>query len=377
MIPTYVPTSAVQKESFSLAGMITFDKVSSLNGIANLLSIVKVFSPSAPVRMYTNVNVFGLSKIAEMFTNLGVFSLPKTNDNATNIDVRNLSKPDIHLAKNSAEWLSKVVIETAPAGLHATVRTVEADLHKGYSYEYARTSERALDTRLSAVITVLNECRLTVIQVSNEARLGVIARVTGTKKGSTSNATPLITADSYQPFGSMPRLSSSRLNKRFIQPERLSSPSSCMAIDSRSYSSASKRSWTANRAFLLSLVDILNHRHVSFFQVDNVYQRQQKQNPVSADTPTGLLTTTVILSNEEAVLNNITPQQVRHSHTLNTGTELPSFIWIIAAVRRDCQSITAQIHHIEAESEREARRSLAREHVTFFAGRIRKGAVHA
>ncbi len=44
---------------------------------------------------------------------------------------------------------------------------------------------------------------------------------------------------------------------------------------------------------------------------------------------------------------------------------------IIAAVRRDCPTITAKIHHIVAESERDARRSLVRDHVCFFAGRIR------
>lgn len=54
-----------------------------------------------------------------------------------------------------------------------------------------------------------------------------------------------------------------------------------------------------------------------------------------------------------------------------TPTQNPQFIWLIAAVRRDMPTITAKIHHIAAESEREARRTLARDHVCFFAGRIR------
>lgn len=54
-----------------------------------------------------------------------------------------------------------------------------------------------------------------------------------------------------------------------------------------------------------------------------------------------------------------------------TPTQKPQFIWIIAAVRRDMPTITAKIHHVAAESEREARRTLARDHVCFFAGRIR------
>ncbi|EKG4338809.1 host cell division inhibitor Icd-like protein [Escherichia coli] len=54
-----------------------------------------------------------------------------------------------------------------------------------------------------------------------------------------------------------------------------------------------------------------------------------------------------------------------------TPTQNPQFIWLIAAVRRDMPPITAKIHHIAAETEQEARRSLARDHVCFFAGRIR------
>ncbi|WP_252505433.1 host cell division inhibitor Icd-like protein, partial [Escherichia coli] len=59
-----------------------------------------------------------------------------------------------------------------------------------------------------------------------------------------------------------------------------------------------------------------------------------------------------------------------------TPTQKPQFIWIIAAVRRDCSTITAKIHHIAAESERDARRSLVRDHVCFFAGRIRMEVAH-
>ena len=60
-----------------------------------------------------------------------------------------------------------------------------------------------------------------------------------------------------------------------------------------------------------------------------------------------------------------------------TPTQNPHFIWLIAAVRRDMPTITAKIHHIAAETEQEARRILARDHVCFFAGRIRTGGAHA
>ena len=53
-----------------------------------------------------------------------------------------------------------------------------------------------------------------------------------------------------------------------------------------------------------------------------------------------------------------------------TPTQNPQFIWLIAAVRRDMPTITAKIHHIAAETEQEARRILARDHVCFFAGRL-------
>ena len=53
-----------------------------------------------------------------------------------------------------------------------------------------------------------------------------------------------------------------------------------------------------------------------------------------------------------------------------TPTQNPQFIWLIAAVRRDCQTVTPVIHHIPAESEQAARRSLVRDHVCFFAGRL-------
>lgn len=52
-------------------------------------------------------------------------------------------------------------------------------------------------------------------------------------------------------------------------------------------------------------------------------------------------------------------------------TQNPQFIWIIAAIRRDSQSVAVKIFHVTAVSEREARRTLVRDHVCFFAGRIR------
>lgn len=65
------------------------------------------------------------------------------------------------------------------------------------------------------------------------------------------------------------------------------------------------------------------------------------------------------LNQTEIIIMMATPIQTR-----------PTFIWLIAAVRRDCPTVTAKIHHIPANSEREARLSLAGDYVCFFAGRI-------
>ncbi|EPK0093333.1 MULTISPECIES: host cell division inhibitor Icd-like protein [Klebsiella/Raoultella group] len=64
--------------------------------------------------------------------------------------------------------------------------------------------------------------------------------------------------------------------------------------------------------------------------------------------------------------------QLQEAATMaTTPTQNPQFIWIIAAIRRDSQSVTVKIFHVTAVSEREARRALVRDHVCFFAGRIR------
>ena len=53
----------------------------------------------------------------------------------------------------------------------------------------------------------------------------------------------------------------------------------------------------------------------------------------------------------------INPQYKEAAIVATTPTQNPQFIWIIAAVRRDMTTIKAQIHHIAAPSERDARRS--------------------
>lgn len=93
----------------------------------------------------------------------------------------------------------------------------------------------------------------------------------------------------------------------------------------------------------------------------------------------GILTpanVTAILERENSGGDSLNTKEAAYM-LATTPTQKPSFIWLIAAVRRDMPTITAKIHHIAAETEQEARRSLARDHVCFFAGRIRTGGAHA
>ncbi|BBR02848.1 host cell division inhibitor Icd-like protein [Klebsiella quasipneumoniae] len=85
---------------------------------------------------------------------------------------------------------------------------------------------------------------------------------------------------------------------------------------------------------------------------------------------------TAILERENSGVDSLNTKEAA-AMLATTPTQNPQFIWLIAAVRRDMPTITAKIHHIAAETEQEARRSLARDHVCFFAGRIRTGGAHA
>ena len=160
-----------------------------------------------------------------------------------------------------------------------------------------------------------------------------------------------------QPFGSMPRLSSSRRKRRFIHPDLLSSPSSFIAKASRSDSSLSSLSCTTWRS-LFSLVDIVNSCGLVCSGVDNVLHCMtfSKAKPGSGGTLTGPLTTTVSESNEAAMKDHITHPQGRKS-----------YIWRFLAL----SAIGRNVIHITANTEREAREQSPAGCVMVFAGRLR------
>lgn len=166
-----------------------------------------------------------------------------------------------------------------------------------------------------------------------------------------------------QPFGSMPRLSSSRRKRRFIHPDLLSSPSSFIAKASRSDSSLSSLSCTTWRS-LFSLVDIVNSCGLVCSGVDNVLHCMtfSKAKPGSGGTLTGPLTTTVSESNEAAMKDHITHPQGRKS-----------YIWRFLAL----SAIGRNVIHITATTEREAREQSPAGCVMVFAGRLPVEVRHA
>lgn len=163
-----------------------------------------------------------------------------------------------------------------------------------------------------------------------------------------------------QAFGSMPRLSSSRRNKRLIQPDLLSSPSSFMAMASLSDNSLSSLNCTTWRS-LFSLVDIVNSCDLVCSGVDNVLHCMtlSKAKPGSARTLTGPLTTNVIASNEEAMKDHITHPQGRNNYT-----------WRFLAINRHDKKAKPCRLSVEAATEREARRILAPHFILSLAARL-------
>ncbi|MBT0718100.1 host cell division inhibitor Icd-like protein [Rosenbergiella epipactidis] len=207
----------------------------------------------------------------------------------------------------------------------------------------------------------------------------------GKKKDSISKATLSTTANSYQPFGSF--FSLRNLSRQESLTHELKLPFPATAFIS-SKSESSKRMCfivlpLRSNAFFSFSSCIGSYQYYNGNSNGNYhfylkqYRDLKTAMPRSAPTLTGHLTTTVINSNEEAMQENTTPAQGRHSLNLKTGNEQQSFIWIIAAIRRDCPTIKATLHHIAAPTEREARLSLVKEHVCFFAGRINQAVAHA
>lgn len=166
-----------------------------------------------------------------------------------------------------------------------------------------------------------------------------------------------------QPLGLIPRLSNSRRKSLLIHPDRLSSPSSFMAILKRSNKSASRRSCTENLSFLLSLVDMVNLCSDNAIKVTMYTNDTTKTTPRSGGTHAGRLTTNDNESIEVAMLNHTTHPQGRDSHNLN------KYIWRFIAL----STAQPRVITIEATSEQEARQQSPDGCVMLFAARICQG----
>lgn len=221
---------------------------------------------------------------------------------------------------------------------------------------------------------------LTSQDIKKQSTKKCFGQKAGKKKGSIASATLSTTANGYQPFGSIPRDCNSLRRTRLIHVARDESPSLRISSSSCDRNSCANRNWYWS---VLGLsVDIVITYPISSITDCNYnviaccLQSNKKTMPRSAPTLTGHLTTTDSIIIEEAVKENTTPAQGRHSLNLNSGNEQTSFVWIIAAIRRDSQTIKATLHHIAAPTEREARLSLVKDHVCFFAGRINQAVSH-
>ena len=170
----------------------------------------------------------------------------------------------------------------------------------------------------------------------------------------------------YQLFDSMPRLSNSRRKSLLIHPDRLSSPSSFIAILKRSNKSASRRSCTENLSFLLSLVDMVNLCSDNAIKVTMYTNDTTKTTPRSGGTHAGRLTTNDNDSIEVAMRNYTRHPQGRDSHNLN------KYIWRFIAL----STAQPRVITIEATSEQEARQQSPDGCVMVFAARIRQGVHH-
>lgn len=169
--------------------------------------------------------------------------------------------------------------------------------------------------------------------------------------------TPSSQLSGDQIFGSIPRLSSSRLNSRLIQPALLSSPSSFIATARRSDNSGSRRSCTTCLSFWLSLVDIGTHRYIVCLMIANVHHciAISKAKPGSVGALTGPLT---------EPLTGVTVM----ADIQSTQTH-PKFTWRFIAVSANTPDARPIVLYINGSSESEVRSRL-NDWQLFFAARL-------
>ncbi len=165
-------------------------------------------------------------------------------------------------------------------------------------------------------------------------------------------------SSAVQPFGSMPRDCSSFLRIRFIQVASEESPSFFISVSSCARNSCWRRIWYWSVfAFSLDIVitkSILSVGGCNYNVTEMVLQLLNTAKPGSVSPLTGPLTTNDSLSIEVAMLNH-TPTR---------------FKFLFLAVCRSDLNAKPHRESVTANSEQDARRSLASQFVLSFAGRL-------
>ncbi|KDK62727.1 host cell division inhibitor Icd-like protein [Klebsiella pneumoniae] len=323
-----------------------------------------------PLKLFQTVNLQSAQNSLKLLSQLNyremrelanTLIIPKNTNGAVRLpqievleEINNLV-PESHLVHGSSTiggWGSEAFL------YHEENHNI-AVLHRNPDLAYERVVPQSHEVNQLSLSK--SDCLPTIRGLVNY-KIFVVQRLCGTQRPAQNNpeiigAVHSITeSNPVQPFGSMPRLSSSRRKRRFIHPDLLSSPSSFIAKASRSDSSLSSLSCTTWRS-LFSLVDIVNSCGLVCSGVDNVLHCMtfSKAKPGSGGTLTGPLTTTVSESNEAAMKDLITHPQGRNN-----------YIWRFLAL----SAIGRNVIHITATTEREAREQSPAGCVMVFAGRL-------
>ena len=255
----------------------------------------------------------------------------------SNVDIYNLSKPDIH---RRAVATNDDILE-AFSGLRILINP------KFFSHFETSTREKVFSDNTTPV-----ENYSVVLSFWSITRpLGEFSDYV--KKGSTYRSDHQQENQCYSPHVA------AKSATGIETPNTLRATQTPKASFFVSDHHAHQISGLARTVSMVALVGLRSRRPVSFVSGSS--------NPanVTATIKIGTLCGDSLNTKEAAYMLATTPNQN------------PQFIWLIAAVRRDMPTITAKIHHIAAETEQEARRTLARDNVTFFAGRIRQEVAHA
>lgn len=230
----------------------------------------------------------------------------------------------------------------------------------------------------SFVTSTRGEFKDTLRHFATTTHKGSIEFSESIKKGSTANATLCHDAGNNQALGSMPNRSNSLRPRVLSQLPRLIPAADAAASNCALSSGVSRTLNIGDRpapfgTLSLSIIDMYRPIDLALLPLGLYLNtvEPEKETPLNGITSTRQgLTTTVNTTNEVAVMDITTHPQGRESFGLNSGHQHRHFVWIIAAVRRDNPALSPVIHHIAAENEREARRTLAKDNVCFFAGRL-------